>query len=161
MPHSQYIPGHQPPTLWDRVLFNPFGSALGLMSLTLGLVIFVSAFTGLEVSQALSTAPTFMLLIISGGFTVGGALSLFGIFHHRQKISQLQAMVIELLGAIPIATGSLTYGVGVIGGGNNLAIVTVIVTLGISTAYLLRTWGLYKSEGRVRAHLEVAERLGR
>lgn len=161
MPHSQYVPGSSPPTTWDRVLFNPYGTALGLMAIILGPVVLISTFTGLEVSNALAQTHTGMRLLISGGLALGGALTLFGIFHPRKRVSELQAMIIELLGTIPLATGAFAYGVGVIGSGNNLAIVTIIVTLGVGSAYLLRGWGLYKSEGRVRAHLEAAERIGR
>lgn len=159
MPHSQYIPGTEPPSLWDRVLFNPYGTALGLMALVLGAVILVSSLTDLEVSRSLAEAPVLLQILIGSGLFFGGTLSLCGIFHPRKKVSRLRAMTTELLGAIPIATGALAYGVGVIGSLNSYAIVTVIISLGIGSAYLLRAWALHKSEGRVRGRIEAETRL--
>lgn len=160
MPHSQYIPGHEPPSMWDRVLAHAFSVPLNAFATLLGALIIISAFNGIEVSRSLAESPGWLKLVIGLPLIAGGPLSLYGTLNPGRRISRLRAMSVETIGNIPLASGCYAFGLGVLSTGNDYAVVTIGFTLGIGTGYLLRTVALIVSEKRVRARIEAEQHIG-
>ena len=154
MPHNQYIPANHPPTFWDRILANPYGVPLGFMAMFLGPMILLTVVTDLEVSNSLAQSSEASKVWLGALFTVGGPVSLVGIFNPRQKLSDIWAMITELIGTVPLVFGTLSFTFKVMGSGNPLAVVTVVVTLAIAAGWTFRCVGLFISEKRSREPLE-------
>lgn len=158
MPHSQYIPGHEPPSMWDRYLMHPYEIPLGVAAGAIGPLILLSAFTSLDVSRSLAEAPVWLATLIGVALTTGAPVFLAGILNPRWlPFGPIRAMTVGMVGAILLSTGGIAFGIGILG--NSLGTITAIFTLAIGVGHAGRAWGLYKSEKRGQTMVKVKQAL--
>lgn len=151
---SQYIPGHEPPNLPDRILAHPFILPQSAMCFMFGLMIFLSGFTDITISRSLDDASMWVILAVSLPLMGGAPAAAYGAINPGYKMSRLTAMAVERIGNTGVGTGILAFGVGIILSGNTFAIGTALLVSGIASGFLLRALALWFSERRVEAHLE-------
>lgn len=156
MPHSQYIPGHEPPSMGDRYLMHPYEIPLGIAAMLIGPLILLSTFTEISVSRSLAEAPVWLATLIGVSFAAGAPVFLAGILNPSWlPVGPFMAMTVAMLGAILLSTGGIAFGFGILG--NSLGTITAITSLSVGIGHGGRAWGLYRSEKRGQAIVRLKQ----
>lgn len=155
MPHSHYVPGHEPPSFGDRILAHAMTVPLALLTFVFGVMILASIVTPIEVSRSLSEADPFVVGAVAAPLVAGSPAVIWGALNPGWRLRPLTAMAIEQAGVIAVAGGSAAFSLGVLFSGNTLAIGTMVVTFGVVAAFALRAFALRLMQKRVRARQEA------
>lgn len=161
MPYRHYVPGHEPPSLGDRILAHPYVTVLGLMSVFLGSWVITGALTGFMVSRALEDSPPIGRVVAGIPLVIGGAIALYSVIRYKDRLTRLKAMEVERSAVTILAFAWAAYAISLILGGLDRIPPGALIASSLSAAFLLGALSLWVSERRIRRKvMEAREESG-
>lgn len=159
MPHSQYVPGHEPPSLWDRVLAHSFVVTLGVAGLLISILLLLSLHPGIVISRALDGVHGIVIVILAAALSLGSVMAGRGAVFHKCSWSKLDAMREEMTGCIAASLAWLAFSFSVLASGNPFGTITILITAGVGWGYGFHAGALYLSRRRIIQRREAEDRL--
>lgn len=159
MPHSQYIPGQEPPALIDRVLAHSFVVTVGLAGFFLSVLLLLSLHPEIVVSRALEGVHPLVITTLAAALAVGSTLLYRGAVFGKCAWSKLDAMRVEMSGCIASSLAWFAFSLSVLFSGNPYGVITIVVTAGVGWGFCFHATALALSSRRVRLRLEAEDAL--
>lgn len=159
MPHSQYIPGHEPPGIVDRVLIHSFGVSLAAGAGVVAALLLASIHAEVSVSRALDDLHWISLILLALALGAGSYLALRGVAFPNPEWDKLDALNDEMAGSIALCLSWMAFSLSVLASGNHYGAITVVLAGCVGNGYLLRTIALGLSKRRIKLRREAEDQL--
>lgn len=159
MPHSQYIPGHEPPGLIDRVLAHSFVVTLGLAGILISGLLLASLHPAVVISRALNDTNGLVIIVLASALAVGSLLAFRGAIFHKCSWSKLDAMRVEMSGCIAASLAWFAFSLSVLLSGNPHGTITILITAGVGWGFCFHAAALHLSRQRINRRREAEDNL--
>lgn len=159
MPHSQYIPGQEPPSLVDRILAHSFVVTLGFAGILIAILLMASLHPAVVISRALDGIHGAAIVALAAALAVGSVMAFRGAVFHKCTWSKLDAMREEMTGCIAASLAWFAFSISVLLSGNPYGVVTILITAGVGWGYAFHAGALHLSRRRILRRREAEDRL--
>lgn len=158
MPHSQYIPSHEPPSRGDHLLARPFFIPLAWASAAVGGLLVLTTTTGMPVSRALLGMPWWIVGALAVCFLFCSFVAIRAGGLRRPNLSPLHRIEKEQGASLGLGCAWLAYVVVVGLSFNIYGLIPLVMSIAVAAGFFLYAHALRVTAKRVRAGKHAIQR---